>query len=57
VSAKEGKSTGTFNSLVLRTNSTVDFGFAGLSDAYLAMSVTVCDRGGGEWVQIFTVIH
>ncbi len=32
MSEKEGKSTGTFNSLVFHTNSAVDFGFADISD-------------------------
>ncbi len=45
MSAKEGKSTGTFNSLVLRINSTVDYGLAGISDAYMTMCVTVWRRG------------
>jgi hypothetical protein len=52
VSAKEGRITGTFNSLVFRTNSAVDFGFAGrfgtVSDVFMAMSVTVWDGGGSE---------
>ncbi len=48
MSAKEGQSTGTFNSLVFHTNSAVDFGFAGISDTvsdvFTAMSVAVWDQ-------------
>jgi hypothetical protein len=47
VSAKEGQSAGTFNSLVFHTNSAVDFDFAGISDTVfdvpMAMSITVWD--------------
>jgi hypothetical protein len=50
---QEGQSRGTFNSLMFHTNSVVDFGFAGISDVYMVMSVTVCDGGTGEWVQFF----
>jgi hypothetical protein len=32
VSAKEGQSKDTFNSMVFHTDSAVDFGFAGVSD-------------------------
>ncbi len=63
MSAKEGRSTGTLNSVVFHTNSEVDFGFAAISDTAssdvaMAMCVTVCDRGEtGKWVQLFTLIH
>jgi len=53
MSAKEGQSTGIFNSLMFHTNSTVDFGFAAISDLSMAMFVTVCEGGG----QIFTPIQ
>jgi hypothetical protein len=47
VSAKEGQITGTFNSTVFHINSSVDFGFAGISDMVSnlsrAMSVMVWD--------------
>ncbi len=45
---KKGQSTGIFNSLVLHTNSTVDFGFVGIYDTVfdvsMAMFVTVWDE-------------
>ncbi len=47
MNAKEGQSTGTFNSLVFPTNSALDFGFAGtsdtVSDVSMTKSVTVLD--------------
>jgi hypothetical protein len=61
VSAKEGQSTGIFNSLVFHTNSAEDFGFAGISDTVsdvsMAMSVTVCAREevGGGWCKLQNV--
>jgi hypothetical protein len=34
---------------MFHTKSAVDFGFAGMvSDVFMVMSVTVCDRGEGE---------
>ncbi len=55
---KEGQSTGTFNSLVFYNNSTVEFGFTGISDTVsnvsMVISVTVW---AGEWVLFFTLIH
>ncbi len=52
MSVKEGQSIGTFNSLVFHTNSTVEFGFAGIcdtiSDVFVAMSVTICGGVDGS---------
>ncbi len=49
MSVKQGQSKSTFNSLVFHTNSSVDFGFAGMvSDVSMAMSVAVWDRREGE---------
>jgi hypothetical protein len=52
VSAKEGQSTGTVNSLVFHTTSIVDFGFAGISDTVshvsMRMHVTVWDGMTGR---------
>ncbi len=52
MSAKEGQSTGTFNSVVFHTNSAVDFGSDTVSDVSMRMSVTVSDRG-----ERVTLIH
>jgi hypothetical protein len=41
VSAKEGQSTRTFNSLVFYTNSAVDLSFAGKSDTVSFVSMTM----------------
>jgi hypothetical protein len=47
VSAKEGQSKDTFNSMVFHTDSAVDFGFASISDKVsdvsMAMFITVWD--------------
>ncbi len=52
MSAKEGQSTGTFNSLAFHTDSAVEFGFAGISDTVsdvsMTMLVTVWDRMTGR---------
>ncbi len=52
MSVKEGQSTVTFNSLMFHTNSTVEFGFARISDTVsdvsMAMSVTVWDGMPGR---------
>ncbi len=49
MSAKEGHSTGIFNSLVFHTNSIVDFDCVVISDTvsdvFVAMSVTFCVEG------------
>jgi hypothetical protein len=44
-SAKEGQSTGTLNSLVFHTNSTVDFGFAGIFDTVSDVSMAMSGMG------------
>ncbi len=52
MNAKEGQTTGTFDSLVLDTNSTVEFGFTSISDTIsdvsMTMSVTACDGMTGR---------
>ncbi len=52
MSAKQGQSTDIFNSLMFQTNSTVEFGFARISDTVsdvsMAMSVTVWDGMTGR---------
>ncbi len=51
MSAREEQSTGTFNSLVFHTNSTVDVGSTGISDKVsdisMAMPAMFCDVGAG----------
>ncbi len=41
MSAKEGHSTRTFNSLVFHTNAAVDFDFDGISDTVSAISMAM----------------
>ncbi len=52
MSAREEQSTGTFNSPVFHTNSTVDVGFTSIydkvSDISMAMPTTFCDLGAGS---------
>ncbi len=43
MSAKEGQIAVTFNSLVFHTIPTVEFGFGGISDVSVAMSIMVSD--------------
>jgi hypothetical protein len=58
VSAQEGQSTGTFNSLVFHLNSAVDFGFIDISETVPDVSIimTVCDggEGGSKLLPLYT---